>query len=53
MASSSQIKPGETGSITASINTIGRKGPLSKIVRVYSNDPKRSVVTLSLNAIIQ
>ena len=53
MASSSQIKPGETGSITASINTKGRKGPLSKIVRVYSNDPKRSVVTLSLNAIIQ
>lgn len=53
MASSSQIKPGETGSITTSINTKGRKGHLSKIVRVYSNDPKRSVVTLSLKAVLQ
>jgi hypothetical protein len=53
MASSSHIKPGEAGKITARINSKGRKGPLAKIVRVYSNDPERSVVTLSLKAVIQ
>jgi len=53
MASSSHIKPGEDGRITASIDTKGRKGPISKVVRVYSNDPKESVVTLSLKAVIQ
>lgn len=53
MASSSQIKPGEAGTITANIDTKRRKGPLSKVIRVYSNDPKRSVVTLSLKAVIQ
>jgi len=53
MASSSHIKPGETGKITAKIDTKGRTGPLSKGVQVFSNDPKRPLVTLYLKAFIQ
>jgi Protein of unknown function (DUF1573) len=53
MASSSHLKPGEKGQITAKIDIKGRSGPVSKNVQVFSNDPKRSVVTLSIHAIIQ
>ncbi len=53
MASSSHINPGETGKITAKIYTQGRKGLVSKGVQVFSNDPKRPVVTLHLKAVIQ
>jgi hypothetical protein len=53
MASSSHIKPGEKGKITVKINTKGRTGVISKGIKVFSNDPKRHVVTLFLRAIIQ
>jgi hypothetical protein len=53
MASSSHIKPGETGRITAKIDTTGRKGIVSKNIQVFSNDPKRPSVSLSLKALIQ
>jgi Protein of unknown function (DUF1573) len=53
MASSSHINPGDTGKITAKIDTKGRIGPVSKSIQVFSNDPKRSVVTLTLKAVIQ
>jgi hypothetical protein len=52
MASSSHINPGETGKITAKIDTRGRKGIVSKGIQVYSNDPKRPSVKLSLKALI-
>jgi ACT domain-containing protein len=53
MASSSHLKPGEKGKITAKINIKDRSGTISKNIQVFSNDPKRSVVTLSIHAIIQ
>jgi len=52
MASSSLLKPKEKGKITTKIDIKGRVGSLSKGVQVFSNDPKRPVVTLSLKAII-
>jgi hypothetical protein len=53
MASSSHLKPGETGKITAKIDIKGRSGSIVKKIQVFSNDPKRSTVTLTINAIIQ
>jgi len=53
MASSSHIKPGETGEITARIDTLGRTGSVAKGIQVFSNDPKRPVVYLSLRAVVQ
>jgi hypothetical protein len=53
MASSSHIKPGEKGKITAKIDTQGRIGPVSKNIQVFSNDPKRPSVSLSLKALVQ
>jgi hypothetical protein len=50
MAGSSHIKPGESGSIRVRVhfdNGIGI-GKLVKRVLVYSNDPARPVVTLTL-----
>ncbi len=52
MASSSRLSPGEIGKITAKIHTQGRKGTVSKGIQVFSNDPKRPVVTLYLIAVI-
>jgi len=53
MASSDHIKPGEKGKITAKIDIQGRAGLLSKSVRVFSNDPRKPTVTLSLKATIE
>jgi hypothetical protein len=53
MASSSHLKPGEKGKITARIDIRGRKGVVSKSVQVFSNDPKKPVVNLSLKSTIK
>jgi hypothetical protein len=53
VASSSHIKPGDKGQITAKVDIKGRSGGLSKSIQVFSNDPKRPTVTLSLKAIIK
>jgi len=53
MASSSHLKPGEKGGITARVDTKGRKGIVYKTVQVSSNDPERPVVVLSLRATIK
>jgi hypothetical protein len=53
MASSSHLKPGEKGKITAKIDMMGRKGALYKTIQVFSNDPKRPSAVLSLRATIQ
>jgi hypothetical protein len=53
VASSSHIEPGGTGKITAKINIRGRAGFVSKHIQVFSNDPKRHVVSLSLTAMIE
>ncbi|NWF76238.1 MAG: DUF1573 domain-containing protein [Nitrospirae bacterium] len=52
MASSSHIKPGEKGKIKAKIDIRGRKGYISKSVKVFSNDPKIPFVKLELKAFI-
>jgi hypothetical protein len=53
MASSSRLKPGEKGKITATIDIKGRKGLIHKNVDISSNDPQRPQTSLSLKANIQ
>jgi hypothetical protein len=53
MASSSQIKPGERGSIKVTVDVGNADGTLVKSVSVYSNDPKRPQVTLTIKAEIR
>jgi len=54
MASSSRLKPGEKGKIIGGMHVNERwKGPVSKRVKVFSNDPKRPVVMIVLFANIQ
>jgi len=50
MASSSQIKPGESGSITATVNVQNYNGKVTKEIAVYSNDPRKPRVNLLLKA---
>jgi hypothetical protein len=53
VASSSRLKPGEKGTISVKVNIKGRAGHLSKSVQVFSNDPKRKIVTLMVRATIE
>ena len=53
MASSSQIKPGETGSITATFTVQHDSGKVTKEIAVYSNDPEKPRVNLLLKAEIR
>jgi hypothetical protein len=53
VASSSHLKPGETGSIDVKVYTKGKSGSLSKGINVLSNDPKRPVVRLSVTTTIE
>jgi hypothetical protein len=53
MASSSHINPGDSGKITAKIDTKGRIGAVSKGIQVFSNDPKRPTVSLYLKAVLK
>jgi len=53
MASLSRLKPGEEGKIIASVDTKGRIGPISKTVKVFTNDPKRPIVILFIKAEIR
>jgi hypothetical protein len=50
MASSSQIKPGETGSVTATVSLKNYNGRVTKEITVYSNDPQKPRVSLILTA---
>lgn len=53
MASSSHLKPGEIGKIAVTIDIKGRKGHITKIVKVFTNDPQKSTVNLILKALIK
>jgi hypothetical protein len=53
VASSSRLKPGEKGKISVKVNIQGRAGHLSKSVQVFSNDPKKKIVTLIVKANIE
>lgn len=48
MAGSSRLKPGESGSITVRVDFGFGIGKIIKTVEVFSNDPKRPKVTLTL-----
>ncbi len=50
MASSSHIKPGEAGRIVATLDARDYKGRVVKEIWVFSNDPKRPKLTLTLKA---
>ena len=50
MASSSHLKPGEKGRITARIATLQKKGPVVETIDVRSNDPKRPGILVTLQA---
>ncbi|MCU0473610.1 MAG: DUF1573 domain-containing protein [Bacteroidales bacterium] len=47
------FKPGESGSIKAVFNSGGYKGKVTKVIYVYSNDPKNSEVALMLTADVE
>jgi len=47
------IKPGESSSIKATFNSGGYKGKQTKLIYVYTNDPKNSEVVLTLNADVE
>ncbi len=53
MASSDHINPGGEGKISAKVDIRGRTGTISKSVQVFSNDPKRPTVTLSIKALMK
>ena len=47
------VKPGEWSTIKATFNSGGFSGKQTKVIYVYTNDPKSSEVTLMLNADIE
>jgi hypothetical protein len=47
------IKSGQTSSIKATFNSGSYKGPVTKAIYVYTNDPKNSQVVLMLNATVE
>ena len=47
------VKPGEWSSIKATFNSGGFSGKQTKVIYVYTNDPKNSEITLMLNAEVE
>ncbi len=47
------IKAGQSSSIKATFNSGSYKGPVTKAIYVYTNDPKNSQVVLMLNANVE
>ena len=48
MASSSHLKQGEEGAISARVATLNQTGVITETIEVTSNDPKRPKVTLTV-----
>jgi len=46
------IPPGGEGRITLKINTKGYRGEINKRAKVYTNDPKNRIVTLTIKALV-
>lgn len=51
--SSSDIKPGESGTLTVTFDSKGRKGTQQKTVTVFSNDPTAPTQTLVVKAYVE
>ena len=47
------IKPGETGKVSASVDTTAFAGPIAKTVTLETNDPTTPTSTLTLHAIVK
>ena len=47
------IKPGQTGRITASVDTKNFSGPITKTISVVSNDPEQPQLNLTIKAIVK
>ena len=52
VASSSHLKAGEKGGITARMSTLMKKGFIMEAIEVVCNDPKRPKVILTVQATI-
>jgi hypothetical protein len=52
MASSSHLKQGEKGIISARVSTVMKSGPIQETIEIISNDPKRPKVILTLEATV-
>jgi hypothetical protein len=50
MAGSSHLKPGDRGTIRASLDTRSRIGEIVRTIQVFTNDPKRPRVILTVKA---
>jgi hypothetical protein len=50
MASSSQIKPGETGNVTVELDSGDYKGKILKEIWLYTNDQKNPRVSFIVKA---
>ena len=53
MASSSRLKPGETGKIKVTVDLRGKSGRIAKTVNVSTNDPKNRHITLQIRMVIK
>ncbi len=47
------IKPGQTGKLTAHVDTISFAGPISKAVTIESNDPNTPTAQVTISAIVK
>src|SRR5207247_8169156 len=47
------IKPGETGKVSAQVDTTAFTGPIAKTVTLETNDPTTPTSTLTLHAIVK
>lgn len=47
------IKPGQTGKITAAVDTKNFNGPITKSVTVVSNDPENPQIALTIKALVK
>lgn len=47
------IKPGETGKVTAHVDTTAFAGPISKTVTLETNDPSSPTSMLTIHAVVQ
>jgi hypothetical protein len=47
------IKPGETGKVTAHVDTTNFTGPISKTVTLETNDPSSPTSTLTIHAVVK
>ena len=47
------VKPGETGRVAATVDTISFSGPIAKTITLETNDPTTPTSTLTLHAIVK